>query len=203
MKKRLIQGLVIVSVSIGGVSLVRGNQLTPAGCVPPAFMQVAIEYQIPADVYYAIALQESGRYTKTYGFKVWPWALNINYTTYYPESYEAATALIEKTLSEGSEWIAVGMMQVYWKYHKERFKENPYYALDIATNLRLGAKLFDEALAYHHGDIWKAVGYYYAGVITSERERLETEVYIYGVQSKLEKYVKGECGSAVQIVQHP
>ena len=164
-----------------------------APSVPHAFDQVAHEYAIPSDVFYAIALQESGRYTERYGYGVWPWALNINYTTHYPESYAEAVELIEKTRATGSEWIAVGMMQIYWKYHKQRFDENPYYALDIATNLRLGAQIFSEALTHHDGDVWKAVGFYYAGVITSEREQREVDTYISGVQTKHKTYVMGGC----------
>ena len=189
----------ITWVSIG-ISI---SSFAHADCVPPAFKQIAQEYNVPTEIYYAIALQESGRYTQEYGFKVWPWALNINYTTHYPESYEDAVAMIVQTLNNGSEWIAVGMMQVYWKYHKEKFKENPYYALDIGTNLRLGALIFRDALDFHQGDIWKAVGHYYAGEITSQAEQNETDTYIKGVQHKLEKYVTQQCHYEPQLAHQP
>ena len=103
-------------------------------CVPPAFERVAFEYGVPADIFYSIALAESGRSTNEFGFKVWPWALNINKRSFYPESKQAALVLIEQVISEGSDHFDVGLMQVSWRFHKATFKANANYALDVGAN---------------------------------------------------------------------
>lgn len=131
-------------------------------CVPPAFGRIANEYSVPADVFYSIALAESGRSTPHFGFKVWPWALNINKESFYPVSKQAALALIEQVIRDGSDQFDVGLMQVSWRFHKSTFKDNAEYALDVGANLRAGAKIFSEFID-QADDVWQAVGFYNAG----------------------------------------
>jgi len=163
-----------------------------AACAPPAYRQVATEWQVPADVLYAISLAESGRHTEDYGFNLWPWALNIDERSYYPASRQEAIALIQQALDRGSDRIAVGLMQVYWAFHQDTFNGNPRYALDIASNLRAGARILREFMD-HAPDIWTAVGYYYAGRSQSPRSRQLAQHYSSRVQRLYERHVLGRC----------
>jgi len=141
-----------------------------ASCAPMAYQDVAAEWLIPADVFYAISLTESGRYTKEFGYNVWPWALNIDEQSHYPETKEAALVLINRAIERGTDKIAIGLMQVYWRFHQQTFQKRPEYALDIGSNLRAGAKILREFMD-KTGDVWTAVGYYYAGSSQSEKSR--------------------------------
>jgi len=147
-------------------------------CVPPAFERVAFEYGVPADIFYSIALAESGRSTNEFGFKVWPWALNINKRSFYPESKQAALVLIEQVISEGSDHFDVGLMQVSWHFHKATFKANANYALDVGANI---------------DDVWQAVGFYNAGASKRATSIKAAKLYSDRVKRIYNKYVKEGC----------
>ena len=181
----LIPGLI-------GCILVLNTATVRASCAPIAYQQVAAEWQVPADVLYAISLVESGRQTDEYGFNLWPWALNIDDQSYYPKSQEEALSLIEKAIERGTDKIAIGLMQVYWGFHHDLFNGNPSYALDIATNMRAGAKIL-RGFMDQTSDLWTAVGYYYAGPSQSDRSRRLATAYADRVQSLYVRHVIGGC----------
>lgn len=165
---------------------------TSKACVPPAFERVADEYNVPADIFYSIALAESGRTTRGFGFKVWPWALNIDKESYYPESQQAALVLIERAISQGSDQFDVGLMQVSWRFHKGTFKENARYALDVGANLRAGAKIFGEFLS-QADSVWQAVGFYNAGASKRVASLKAAKRYSERVKRIYVKHVREGC----------
>lgn len=155
-------------------------------CIPPAFTQVAEEYSIPKEEFFAIALTESGITTEEYGYGVWPWALNIDEKSYFPRTKEEALSKINEALSQGTERIAVGTMQVFWQFHKAKFNYNPSYVLDPATNLRLGATVFDSALN-RASSVHEAIGFYYAGY--SAKNQSKANDYAKKVYKNLNGYL--------------
>lgn len=163
-----------------------------SACVPPAFERVANEYGVPVDVFYSIALAESGRSTHDFGFKVWPWALNINKQSFYPESKQAALILIKEAMGVGSDQFDVGLMQVSWRFHKSTFQENAEYALDVGANLRAGAKIFSEFIN-QADDVWQAVGFYNAGASKKPSSLKSAKKYSDRVRRIYNKYVKEGC----------
>lgn len=165
-------------------------------CVPPAFERVANEYGVPVDVFYSIALAESGRSTRDFGFKVWPWALNINKQSYYPESKQAALVLIEEAVSGGGDQFDVGLMQVSWRFHKSTFQENAEYALDVGANLRAGAKIFSEFID-QADDVWQAVGFYNAGASKKLSSLKSAKQYSDRVKRIYNKYVREDCNESL------
>lgn len=161
-------------------------------CVPSAFARVALEYNVPADVFYSIALAESGRTSQQFGFKVWPWALNINKQSLYPESKQEALVLIEQAINQGSDQFDVGLMQVSWRFHKGTFQENARYALDVGANLRAGAKIFSEFLSQANS-VWQAVGFYNAGASNRAKSLKAAKRYSARVKRIFEEHVKEGC----------
>lgn len=161
-------------------------------CVPSAYRQVAAEWQVPADVLYAISLVESGHDTEQYGFNLWPWALNIDGQSYYPASEQEALQMIEAAIERGTDKIAIGLMQVFWAFHQDTFHGNPAFALDIAANMRAGAKILREFMD-GTPDIWTAVGNYYAGSSPSARSRKHAKDYADRVQSFYVRHVIERC----------
>ena len=164
-------------------------------CVPPAFQQVALEYNVPADVFYSIALAESGHTTQDFGFNVWPWALNINRESLYPESKAAAVLLIEQAINQGSDQIDVGLMQVSWRFHKTTFQSNAVYALDVGANIRAGAKIFSEFLT-QADDVWQAVGFYNAGASKRASSLKAAKRYSDRVKRIYTRHVKEGCSES-------
>lgn len=179
--------LILVALACSGVS---------KACVPPAFARVALEYNVPADVFYSIALAESGRTSLRFGFKVWPWALNINKESHYPESQQAALVLIEHAISQGSDQFDVGLMQVSWRFHKGTFQENARYALDVGANLRAGAKIFNEFID-QADSVWQAVGFYNAGASKRAASLKAAKRYSDRVRRIYEKHVKEVCSESL------
>ena len=169
---------------------------TSKACVPPAFERVAFEYGVPADVFYSIALAESGRSTNEFGFKVWPWALNIDKESFYPESKQAALVMIEQAISQGSDQFDVGLMQVSWRFHKATFQANAVYALDVGANLRAGAKIFSEFIS-QADDVWQAVGFYNAGASKRPSSIKAAKQYSDRVRRIYNRHVKEGCDESL------
>jgi len=165
-------------------------------CVPPAFERVAFEYDVPADIFYSIALAESGRSTNEFGFTVWPWALNINKKSFYPESKQAALVMIEQAISQGSDQFDVGLMQVSWRFHKAKFESNAVYALDVGANLRAGAKIFSEFMA-QADDVWQAVGFYNAGASKRASSLKAARRYSDRVRKIYKQHIKEGCNESL------
>ncbi len=91
----------------------------------------------------------------------WPWTLNINGRGhYYPTRVAAHRALIQQ-LNLGATQVDIGLLQISWRYHKQRFRHDPWQALDPYSNIRAGARYLRE-LYQRHGDWWRAVGRYHS-----------------------------------------
>lgn len=126
--------------------------------IPLAYTIVSQTYEVPADVLYAIALTESG---KAYGKKhvPWPWTLNVSGKGVYCASQAEAKTLLSTQLDEYSS-IDVGLMQVNWHWHQQRFNSIDD-ALMPMKNLAVGAIILREQFERAQ-DWWQAVGYYHA-----------------------------------------
>jgi hypothetical protein len=84
--------------------------------IPRAYRIIADQYGIPADVFFAIALQESGKSGQD-KFLPWPWTLNIDKKGHYFETREEAEIALltamDKAAREGKVGrVAVGIGQI-------------------------------------------------------------------------------------------
>ena len=131
--------------------------------VPAAFHQVALEYDVPAGILFAISLTESGRKTADGRMLPYPWALNVNGSAFYFANKSEADAHLERLLAEG-EKPDIGLMQVNWRYHQHKLGDIRQ-AFDPWLNLRAGAIVLREAYRAT-GDWWTAVGRYHSGTPT-------------------------------------
>ena len=129
--------------------------------VPPGYQTVAAEQGLPAAVLYAVALTESGHpVAKTGMYRPWPWTLNVAGAGYhYPTRLKAWQALND-WLDQGARSIDIGLMQVNWRYHRERLGD-PWQALDPYHNLRVGAEILRGCYRTER-DWWASVGCYHA-----------------------------------------
>lgn len=128
--------------------------------VPKAYQTVAQQYDVPADVLYAIALTES-RQTLGPGIaRPWPWTANVQGKPYYFRSRQDMSEFLNSLLRQGNRQFDVGLMQISWRYHGHRFVSLDQ-AIDPLTNLQAGAAYL-RFLTRKQG-LEKAIGMYHTG----------------------------------------
>lgn len=141
-----------------------------ANTVPAAYQRVALQYHIPADLFYAIALTESG-YEKQGTYNPWPWTLNVGGEPYrYQKSVQARQELLN-AWGQGKS-VDVGLMQINTRWHGHRVQHiadflNPYINLSKAAEILIEQRRRSQ-------DWWEAVGRYHApGNDTASLKRAE------------------------------
>lgn len=118
----------------------------------------------------AIALAESGRFSKKYASGVaWPWTVTTAERGVFFNTKEEALAEVRRLREEGSESIDVGCMQINLKYHPEAFdsledafdpaKNVAYAAEFLKRNYRETRSWGEAATRYHSKTTHKAFRY--------------------------------------------
>lgn len=152
----VIAGLCLVACVAPVLHANGGSVITE---VPRAYKETARLYGIPPKLFYALALQESGR-TVDGAFAPWPWTLNVEGQGYYYNSQtEVWDALNEFVIADRTN-IGIGLLQVTYPYNQHVLSEL-YLAIDPHTNLRMGAVILLERYR-ESGDWWIAVGHYHS-----------------------------------------
>ena len=164
-----------VGIVVASVVAVGSPSAHAATAVPAGYRQVAAEYAIPAQIFYAVALTESGRQIAgSKGAHPWPWTLNIRGEAHFFDGRRAAEAALQRALVKGIEPIDVGLMQVNWRYHQVRLG-SAQGALDPYRNLRIGARILSECHR-DRADWWAAVGCYHAPADPDRAARYQARV---------------------------
>lgn len=107
--------LIILALSYSGLSYGQ-YQLTPE-----LFRAVAAENQLPKDLLYAIALNESKTKTKSGKIVAWPWTLNYKKKGYFFKTKSDLYQSVKAILATGDTNFDICVMQINWRYHSERF----------------------------------------------------------------------------------
>jgi len=129
--------------------------------VPAGYRTVAAEQGVPASILYAVALAESGTVVDpSRHIRPWPWTLNVSGQGRFFPSRQAASEALHAELAAGRESVDIGLMQVNWRYHKDRLA-SPTRALDPYHNLRVAARIL-RGCYQRREDWWEAVGCYHA-----------------------------------------
>ncbi|TLG91336.1 lytic transglycosylase domain-containing protein [Pseudomonas edaphica] len=139
--------------------------------LPPAYQTAAHVVGVPAEVLYAIALQESGISLR--GTTVpWPWTLNIaGAPHYYPTRAQACIALQSSLQNTAPTRIDAGLAQLNLGYQQHHY-QRPCDLLDPYRNLAIAASILRDQ--YRPGESWlAAAGRYHrpAGGEIAERYR--------------------------------
>ena len=138
--------------------------------IPAAYRQIALSNRIPAEIFYAIALAESGRNLgANQARRPWPWTLNIHGKGMFFSDRHSAWRTIVAALAKQQSSVDIGLMQVNWRYHHERLGD-PWQALDPYHNLRVGADILRECFTSER-DWWASVGCYHAPANPARAER--------------------------------
>lgn len=129
--------------------------------VPSAYRWIAIEHGIPAELFYAIALAESGKtVASTSRRRPWPWTLNIAGEGQYFNSRWEAWRALDESLRAGQDSVDIGLMQVNWRFHQAKLGSS-WLALEPYHNLAVGADILKDCYQKRR-DWWASVGCYHA-----------------------------------------
>jgi soluble lytic murein transglycosylase-like protein len=129
--------------------------------IPPAYQQAAIANGIPADIFYAVALAESGRDIGRYHpLRPWPWTLNIHGEGIYYNDRQSAWRAAVASIAKQQTSVDIGLMQVNWRYHRHRLM-SPWRALDPHANLQVAAEIL-KYCQQRLADWWASVGCYHS-----------------------------------------
>ena len=114
---------------------------------------------IPAEVLYAVALQESALPLRGQ-LRPWPWTLNVAGRPLRFASQPAACQALHRALATTPPTrIDIGLAQINWGYHGQRFA-SPCAALQPTRNLRVATQLLREQHR-RSGDWLRAAGHYH------------------------------------------
>lgn len=152
---------------------------------PAAYQQIARQAGIPAEVLYAVALQESALHLRGQ-LRPWPWTLNVaGQPMRFANHRTACQALHQALASTDSKRIDIGLAQINWGYHRQRFS-SPCSALRPTLNLTVAAHLLREH-HWHSGDWLLAAGRYHrpAGGTPAARYRAEVARHLARLQFPL------------------
>ncbi|CAE6956485.1 transglycosylase SLT domain-containing protein [Paraburkholderia domus] len=112
-----------------------------------------------------IAMNESN-----YAGRPWPWTLNVAGRGYFFRSREGAYRAITYLLSQDRCDFDVGLMQVNWCYHHQRFA-SPWDALKPSSNIQVAESILNEYYRKTHS-VAQAVAYYHSANPEPGREYL-------------------------------
>ena len=155
--------------------VVAAPNATAASTVPKGYRVVAEAHAIPAALFYAVALAESGkRIEAIHDVRPWPWTLNVHGNGRFYPSRRAATVALQEALATGRTSVDVGLMQVNWRYHRSALGEAGE-ALDPYRNLHVAAAILT-ACYRSRRDWWAAVGCYHAPNDAHRAERYRERV---------------------------
>ena len=104
----------------------------------------------------------------------WPWTLNINGVGHYYTSRAQALVAARKVIDDGAKKFGIGLGQIEWSFHKQRFNGNLAMSLHPAKNIAVVCDILAEGMkdkrvdslrslvAYYHRPVLDRIAYQYA-----------------------------------------
>jgi hypothetical protein len=139
----------------------RGGWACATAQAPFDVMHTSVDAKILA----GIALNESA-----YNGRAWPWTLNVAGRGFFFRTRADAYKAVRFLISNGRCDFDVGILQVNWCYHRQRFA-SPWDALAPATNIRVAEDILNENYRKTNSAV-KAVAYYHSANPQPGREYL-------------------------------
>jgi hypothetical protein len=146
---------------------------------------------VPRDIFYAMALAESGR-VRDGQFAPWPWTLNIAGDAHFYPDRDAMFAALMTALQNSQLRVDVGPLQLNWYWQFERI-DSPWRLTDPVVNAKLAAAFLKEHYEMS-GDWWLAVGHYHRPSESTEMDRATAETYRERVRALHVRYAIQSAG---------
>jgi hypothetical protein len=129
----------------------RGGWACSKAETPFVLMHTSVDPKVLA----GIALNESA-----WNGRAWPWTLNIAGRGYFFRTRSDAYGVIRALLAAGRCDFDVGIMQINWCYHRQRFA-SPWDGLAPATNIHVAESILNENFERTHSAA-QAIAYYHS-----------------------------------------
>jgi hypothetical protein len=129
----------------------RGGWACASATTPFELMHSSVDPKVLA----GIALNESGR-----NGRAWPWTLNVAGQGLFFKTRNDAFRAIQSLIGAHRCDFDVGLMQVNWCYHSQRFA-SAWDALRPSTNIRVAEDILNENYSKTHS-VAKAIAYYHS-----------------------------------------
>ena len=146
---------------------------------------------VPRDIFFAMALAESGRVRDGH-FAPWPWTLNIAGEAHFYPDREAMFAALMAALQNNQLRVDVGPLQLNWYWQFERI-DSPWRLTDPVVNAKLAAAFLREHYDIS-GDWWLAVGHYHRPSEATAADRATAEAYRERVHALHARYAVKPAG---------
>lgn len=88
--------------------------------VPTYFAQLSQKTNVPADILYALAAQETNSRMNDKTARPWPYTINVNGKSERYANYEQLVARSKEIIKSGKRSFDVGFFQVNWRWHSHR-----------------------------------------------------------------------------------
>ena len=139
-----------------------------ASSIPPLYIAIAQEQQVPAKVLYGLALTESQKKLTNGHIRPWPWTLNVKGKAYFYQSRHQACQALTQFIKHTT-IIDIGLTQQNWRYQGEHFS-SPCSVLEPTVNLTHAAMLLKQGYRVH-GTWLGAAGWFHrpAGGVLAEK----------------------------------
>lgn len=132
-------------------------------------------YRMPRNMLRAIAVTESGKWSKAANKAVaWPWTINVEGKGYYFKSRSEAIRNVKNFLAQGKTSIDVGCMQISLKYHPDAFA-NLNQAFEPRYNIAYAAHFLNQK--FTKNDSWETAIRHYHNVNTVHSDQYLARVY--------------------------
>jgi hypothetical protein len=129
----------------------RGGWACASAATPFELMRTSVDPKVLA----SIALNES-----ELNGRAWPWTLNVAGQSLYFKTRNDAFRAIQSLIGTHRCDFDVGLMQVNWCYHSQRFV-SAWDALRPSTNIRVAEDILNENYRKTHS-VAKAIAYYHS-----------------------------------------
>jgi hypothetical protein len=129
----------------------RGGWACADASAPFELMHTSVDPKVLA----GIALNESA-----VNGRAWPWTLNVAGRGVFFRSRSDAYSAIQMLIAAGRCDFDVGLMQINWCYHRQRFA-SPWEALAPATSIHVAEAILNENYSKTHS-VAKAIAYYHS-----------------------------------------
>lgn len=134
--------------------------------------------QVPVEIVRRVVTHESKTYFEEKA-QPWPWTLNINGVGRYFKSKRSAVIAAQKAINNGAKKLGIGLGQIEWRYHGQRFGWDVEKAMNPVNNIRSvcdvlmegkrtdRVKNWADAIAYYHRPSLDKLGREYASKVLS------------------------------------
>lgn len=127
--------------------------------IPKGYQVISERYQVPVNILFGVALNESMAPTTDNRIFPWPWSANVEGKSYRFNTREELYQFAKELISTGTTSIDLCASQINWKWNGHRFKSLAD-AVDPATCLETSAVIL-KSLYQDTNDWIEAAGLYH------------------------------------------